>query len=92
MAFGTQKGHKSGANRDLSDELDLVVEVVRADAGAGVHQEDQVDLLPRMLPELTDAFLQNSAENVDWKMKGRPVRRFLFTTMGGKIFVDLAYF
>ncbi len=38
----------------LSDELDFVVEVIGADAGAGVDEEDEVDLLSRMLPELAD--------------------------------------
>ena len=51
----------------LSDKLDFVVEVVGADAGAGVDEEDEIDFLSRLLPELADTLLQNSSQNINWK-------------------------
>ena len=62
---GTKKSPKLKFASNLPDELDLVVEVVGADAGARVDEEDEVDLLPRMLPKLTHPFLQNSAEDIN---------------------------
>ena len=57
----------------LSDKLDFVVEVVGADAGAGVDEEDEIDFLSQLLPELADTLLKNSAKNINCKNESHAI-------------------